>query len=705
MAKKVNSEKDPQIPNDAENLAGKSPERDARAKKEILEHIQDVDNDRGNLVEKWVVLDRLWRCDPVSRFYPGAKTTAIPEPLKQERAATPRVKMALFPSDDWFRPVPMRPGSASPKAVKMLMDEQLQDGQFDSRITQFLQNTAKYGSAFAKGIWKTDRLECRVNEAKQKVIYRNGVVVDMKPDGIKRKDFIINRDRTEFKNLSIFDFRCDRRYESIYDAPCCSDEFRQTREDIIQKVKQGIYAGITVAEVLKLGVKENPPESEGRQMQLQANGASIPKQKPENDILTTDWWGLFDLAGDGIRTECNLVILNRERVVRVVKNNLWSPFPRRPYVQGKWTPVEGELYGLGVIEPITNLCLDLNDCQNTMNHAAALAGNPMVKVGDGMNVPDEQIVAAPGRVFRGEDITQMQPLHVPDTSQVSRINKQELRDDISETTGMPRLFMGQMESGEESATGFSGRMREGNLRIKDVAKYLAANTLKPFMMLAAYNNQQFLDEDRVVTVTGDARTYRQFKVTPADLAGVARIDILLAAQIELLGLRGQAMTGFLNAISVNPALMAGIDAQELLKTVWTSEFGYGEVDRIFPPKPGENLKSQMEENVLMARGVDVDVDEHDNHVEHLKALMLFKETEFFRKLDDDRQAIVNAHEANHEMRQRLQEEQFSQMPVPGMEAAGAAGIPPEAVAASGAGTPGQISGRILANNSRAQLRR
>jgi hypothetical protein len=222
-------------------------------------------------------------------------------------------------------------------------------------------------------------------------------------------------------------------------------------------------------------------------------------------------------------------------------------------------------------------------------------------------------------------------------------------------------------------------------------------------MLSAYNNQQFLNEDRTVTVSGDARTYKQFKVTPAELAGVARIDIILAAQIELLGLRGQAMTGFLNAIAVNPALMGAIDTQELLKTVWTSEFGYGEVDRIFPPKPGENLKSQMEENILMSRGMEIDVEASDNHVEHLKALMLFKDTDFFRKLDDDRQAIVNAHEANHEMRQRLQEEQFSQMPVPGMEQAGAAGIPPEAVAAAGAGTPGQVSGRILANNSRAQL--
>jgi len=87
----VNKDTAPEIPNQRENMAGKSADRDARALKEVTDHIQAVDSDRAVLVEKWVVLDRLWRGDPVTRFYPGSKTTAVPEPFKQERAATPRI--------------------------------------------------------------------------------------------------------------------------------------------------------------------------------------------------------------------------------------------------------------------------------------------------------------------------------------------------------------------------------------------------------------------------------------------------------------------------------------------------------------------------------------------------------------------------------------------------------------------------------------
>jgi len=195
--------------------------------------------------------------------------------------------------------------------------------------------------------------------------------VDLKVDGVQKKEYVINRDRTELKPLSIFDFRCDRRYESIYDAPCCSDESRQTREQVIQKLRQGVYAGITEEEVLALGQKEAPPDNDGRAMQLQANGENLQKPKPENDILTSDWWGLFDLEGNGIRRNARSSFSTGRGSSGSFANNTWCPFPAGRTFRPSGTPVEGELYGIGLIEPITTLCLDLNDMQNTLNHAAA----------------------------------------------------------------------------------------------------------------------------------------------------------------------------------------------------------------------------------------------------------------------------------------------------------------------------------------------
>jgi hypothetical protein len=711
MAEKVTQ---PELKNDAENTAAASPETRARALQIVLDHIKAVDGDRDFLVNKWLVCDRLWRGEPISRYFPSDKTTHVPEPFKQERAVTPRVGMALFPNDDWYRPIPIRPKSANPEAIKALMDQQFRDGRMKSRSKQFLSNCAKYGSAFAKIPWVTDRKKVRMTEPDEKLVYENGVPVDVEPKAPKVKDFELNKDRTEFKNLSIFDFRCDRRYESIHDAPCCSDEFSQTFEDALRKLRAGIYVGVTEAEIKGLvETNSNVPENPGKEQQQQANGAGLQKPEPKNDLRTVDWWGLFDIAGNGERVECQITVLNRQHVVRIAKNNLWHG--RRPYLQGKWVPVEGELYGLGVIEPIVHLCLDLNDMQNVLNSGAALASNPMYKVGDTMNVPDEQIVAAPGRVFRGEDISQMQPLHTVDMSQIARVNKGELRDEVSETNGTPRLFMGQMESGQESATGFSGRVREGNIRIKDVAEALADDVFIPFLEMCHFNNQQFLDEEVVVRLTGKAGDYQTFKVNPIELAGIARIQMIMAPQIELLGVRGQQIINFLAIATQNPIVLQmlaskGFDIFEAFKTAWTSEFGYRESERVYPPRADEVMYDQRTENVLLARGIEVDVQPYDNHAAHLQEIMGFEETSHYRRLAEDRKALIQAHKATHDMKLRIKQEQEPPT-MPGMpggampgaeEMPGGPGGGMEAPPAP-APTAGIAQGRVLAQTARSAI--
>ena len=705
----------PELKNDADNLAA-NPTTQGRALLEVVKHVTDVDGDRDYLVNKWLVCDRLWRGEPLSRYFPADKTTMIPEPYKQERSVTPRIIMALFPNEEWYRPIPERPGSAKPATVKALMDQQFKNGRFASRREQFIQNCAKYGTAFAKAIWVTDRKEVTQNETEEKIVYKDGVPVTTEPKKAKPKKFKLNRDRTEFKPLSIFDFRFDRRYEYCNDAPMCSDESSQTVEDALRKLRAGIYAGVSEDQIRELvGSNSTLPLPPGKDQQQQANGGGLKPPEGKNDIRTIDAWGLFDLYGNGERIECQITVLQNRLAVRVCKNNLW--YASRPYLHGKWVPVEGEGYGLGVIEPIVHLSMDVNDMQNTLNAAAALCGNPMYKVGDGMNVMDEQIVAAPGRVFRGEDITQMQPLHTVDLSQIARVNKQENRDEISETNGTPRLFMAQMESGQESATGFTGRLREGNLRIKGTAEAMAEQVFMPFLDICHSNNQQFLDEETVVHITGDSDSYSEYKITPEDLSGVARITMALAPQIELLGIRGQQINAFLQVATQNPQVLgilssAGFDAGEAFKTAWISEFGYREATKVWKPSANEPKHDQKTENVLMTRyGVKVDVRDDDNHAAHWTDCLKLTSTKFFGDLPADRQAIVLAHMATHEQRVKQQQEQMQQqmaaMPpmapgagMPGMAGPGGpgGGVPAPMAPAP---TPGIQQGRVLANVARA----
>ena len=63
------------------NIAGTNAERDERVKSYVMDSVTRILNARYYLESKWLVMDRIWRGDPISRYYPIEQSTAIPEPF------------------------------------------------------------------------------------------------------------------------------------------------------------------------------------------------------------------------------------------------------------------------------------------------------------------------------------------------------------------------------------------------------------------------------------------------------------------------------------------------------------------------------------------------------------------------------------------------------------------------------------------------
>jgi hypothetical protein len=349
-----------------------------------------------------------------------------------------------------------------------------------------------------------------------------------------------------------------------------------------------------------------------------------------------------------------ITVLNEERCVRVQENKLWHQ--RRPYLYSQYVTIPGQLYGLGVIEPIVWLCQDLNDMRNTVNAAAAIVANPMLKVGDDANVEDEQITASPGKILRCSDVSQVQILAEPDLTGVARLSEQAIKQDINETLGTTRIGYGGDVNSSETATATFTRARESNSRIKEVVKNVARDVIAPFLEMAHCNNHQFMNEERLVVISGDARNYMHFKVTPDKLAGPARFDILLAPQIELIGVRGQQMMMFLERVGANPMLASQINPSGLLKTIWSDMFGDRDVYKVFPQTPDEEDISQWEENWVMESGVEVKVRKHHNHQEHLRIVNMFMMQPKFVGLSPDVQGLFMSHANNHDIYMKRQAE-------------------------------------------------
>lgn len=688
--------------NEADNLAGTSETRDERVKEDVLGQVQRILHNRTEKENVWVVCDRLWRGDPISRYFPTAYQTHIPEPYKTVQAAVPRLEMALFPDDDWFRVKQIGSAGVDEKGSKLLLMDQLKDGQFFSRFRQALQITCKYGDAFAKACWVQDRRKLTAKESKLEVEYKDGEAVGVKDKGAREKEVVINRDRTEFVPLSPLDFVFDWRFDSIYDAPGCGDISRQNREYIQSMIDQEYWSNVTTEDLDKLigqGVRQQTALP-GQDLKTQATGADQMPIKAEDDIMVLDWWGLIEIDED-TRVEGQVMMLlspqaKNGQIVRIAVNNQWHG--RRPYVHNRWEPIEGEGLSIGLIEPITRLCQDLNDMQNVINVASALTANPMYKVGDDMDVYDEEIVAKPGRTFRGRDISQMQPLVQPDMTGVARMTKEDTRREIEETTQIPRLYYGGLGEKTDTATEFQGRTRQANLGLRDRVLYTARLFLEPFLEMCLYNNQQFLEEERAVLVTGDAGTYSMYTVMPDKLRGIARAEMKLMPQIELAGQRGQMMTQFMTMAASMGPLAFQPPFKDLLKLIWENTFGRQDIDILFPPSAAEMKYTQREENYLMAKDVPIEVKKWHPHMDHLMDMAAHMDTEAYDRLDASIKAIFNAHFETHNMYAR-QAEQAAQA-AGGMGPMGGAGTPP------GQPTPqleGQLAGNVLGREAQEQF--
>lgn len=697
------------VPNENPNLAGKDQMRDERAKSYVIQEVARVSGARAELETRWVVEDRLWRGDPISRYYPLDYSTSIPEAYKQVETAAARVTLATMPGDEWFRLIPKRKGAIEPRGAKALMQEQYKDGRLAQRWYSLVQQNAKYGFCVAKIPWRYDRQKVRVREQREELAFDG----TGKNDGMKtvtqNEEQEINRDRTELRPLSIFDYVVDWRYDNRREAPWEADYCKQTREyclDMLETTLEGtkttVYANITVDEIRMLGVQPPPPELAGKDLQQQASGASVIPKKEENEITVLDWWGLFDIDGEGVRENCHIIILNGTHVVHISRPNLWHG--QRPYLGCSWARVEGELYGMGVVEPIARLIMDINDNQNNINAGSALSVNPMVKAGDKFNIPDDQFQAIPGRVLRGEDISQLQPFVLPDTTNVARQNKSEFKQEIEETTGILRSSSGG-EPEEETATQYTGRRRDANIRLRPVILQMVQEILQPFVEMCLFNNQQFLDEERTVQYEGRAGQYFRYQVTPEDLAGIARVQVELAPQIELFGVRGQMMISFMQILAQLGPLAAQEPFRSMTKRAYINQFGADDAGEIWPEDDMNLNDSQQEELLVMLKGQVVDVKPTDNHVAHMQYLGSYMASKAFNRVSAKIRAIVNAHYATHEMYFRQGEEQAG--PLPGPEelataAMGGAGVnvPAPTMEQLGEQLEGVTQGRPLAEEQR-----
>lgn len=225
--------------------------------------------------------------------------------------------------------------------------------------------------------------------------------------------------------------------------------------------------------------------------------------------------------------ECWRYETSKEFIVIAPQQDIVLMAIENPYYHGKKTirtatyiPREGSIKGIGVIEHIESLQLELDDKRNQRLDIVNLIVNPAVKVK--MNSPlreEKDFSLWPGRALRVMDKDDITPFVIPDTARPLAQEEDRIRYDMDETAATSEFIRGmQSAKGDVTATEVDVKTQQATNRFKYVYNNIVDSTVRVVGDYFLAYQQQFLNEQVAIRVTGEHGTIYP-KIGPEEIRG------------------------------------------------------------------------------------------------------------------------------------------------------------------------------------------
>jgi len=217
----------------------------------------------------------------------------------------------------------------------------------------------------------------------------------------------------------------------------------------------------------------------------------------------------------------------------------------------------------------------------------------MWKVRRGADIDESELVSRPhGIIFvdQPDDVTEISFSDVPSSAY---IEGNVIERDMENALGVPPVVRGVDPSRQETATEIVTKSSSAGIRFDVKIMLFEELGIKRLAMLMDLNNQQFLDQSRVVRLFGEDASMKWVMVEPGDLIGErdympSGSNVDPAANKEL---RRQQLIQLMAIAANNPY----IDRYELTKMLIQS-FDVRNVERLLLPR--EVVEQQMAQMAL-----------------------------------------------------------------------------------------------------------
>lgn len=476
--------------------------------------------------------ENLW--NQIYRMYfsnvDSSKTTTrakifVPVVFQVIESTIPKIMNVLFGAEEFWDAIP-ESKDEQPKVdvSKLLINYQLMQSDFFVKFMDFTKQLLLYGTSYFLVFWRTER---------KWVWSRTPIREDVNILGFKMGSRIVGwKENKEYKvtfrgpDMEVLDIL------DVWPDPTSPNEkkgkgvFVRTYEDIdaLKEMGKGrfpVYSN-TDSEELK---SKTVSMSNSRQSRLSSRGTTQPMKDIGGGTEIHSFYGLYDLDGDGIREEVQIVIGNKKVLLKAQSN----PFHhgKRPVIRSVLFPVPNEWFGIGLVEPVIGLVHELNTVRRQRLDNVNLILNRMWKVLSYADIDLDTVVSSPNGIIITDDMNGIEALATPNVTESAYQEAASIQQDIDSATA-PKSIQGTPDSGRLGRTAKGAQMIIGQALEKfgTAVRMIEETSVKRIIRMFHQLNMQFIDDDDKLREPGLYGSIFDEKVTVEMIRAEFKVKIL-----------------------------------------------------------------------------------------------------------------------------------------------------------------------------------
>lgn len=259
------------------------------------------------------------------------------------------------------------------------------------------------------------------------------------------------------------------------------------------------------------------------------------------------------------------LLVNRTETLYDGKNP-YHRHGKKPFIATSFDPLPGEFYGLSAVQLIEHLQHELNTNRNQRIDNVSLVLNHMWKVRRTADINPNELISRPHGVIWVDSPDDVTELSMNNVTSSSYNEENIIKQDMENVIGVPAVVRGADPAGKQTATEVVTKNTSAGFRFDVKVMIYEALCLKRMAYLMDCNNQQFIDDARLVQIYGELGMEWK-RIEPYELLGEhdyapagSSVDPMANKEI-----RRQQLNELLAMVSKNQLVAQYVKIPELIK--------------------------------------------------------------------------------------------------------------------------------------------